>query len=75
MSRAVDLAGQVLELVGDRAEAEVVASDGNLALTRVLSWIARAPITDGQSGYRALSADAASFSPAIFCGLMSVTRT
>jgi predicted Zn-dependent protease len=34
MSRAVDLAEQVLELVGDRAEAEVVASEGNLALTR-----------------------------------------
>jgi predicted Zn-dependent protease len=34
MSRAVDLAEQVLYLVGDRAEAEVVASDGNLALTR-----------------------------------------
>ena len=34
MSRAVDLAEQVLDLVGDRAEAEVVASEGNLALTR-----------------------------------------
>ena len=34
MSRAVDLAEQVLDLDGDRAEAEVVASDGNLALTR-----------------------------------------
>ena len=34
MSRAVDLAEQVLDLVGDRAEAEVAASDGNLALTR-----------------------------------------
>jgi predicted Zn-dependent protease len=34
MSRAVDLTEQVLELVGDRAEAEVVASEGNLALTR-----------------------------------------
>jgi glycosyltransferase involved in cell wall biosynthesis len=32
---------------------------GNRVLTRVLRWIARAPITDGQSGYRALSAWAA----------------
>ena len=34
MSRAVELTEQVLELVGDRAEAEVAASNGNLALTR-----------------------------------------
>jgi hypothetical protein len=32
---------------------------GNVVLTRVLSFIARTPITDGQSGYRALSAAAA----------------
>ncbi|MGH8908140.1 MAG: glycosyltransferase family 2 protein, partial [Egibacteraceae bacterium] len=32
---------------------------GNLALTQALRWIARTPITDGQSGYRALSAAAA----------------
>jgi glycosyltransferase involved in cell wall biosynthesis len=32
---------------------------GNRVLTIALRWIARAPISDGQSGYRALSADAA----------------
>jgi predicted Zn-dependent protease len=34
MTRAADLTEQVLGLVGSRAEAEVVASTGNLALTR-----------------------------------------
>ena len=34
MSRPVDLAEQILDLVGDRADAEAVASEGNLALTR-----------------------------------------
>ncbi len=34
MTRASELTEQVLELIGDRAEAEVVASNGNLALTR-----------------------------------------
>src|SRR4029077_6541518 len=32
---------------------------GNLVLTRWMLWVARTPITDGQSGYRALSGDAA----------------
>jgi len=32
---------------------------GNLVLTRLLRFAARTPITDGQSGYRALSAAAA----------------
>jgi glycosyltransferase involved in cell wall biosynthesis len=32
---------------------------GNLALTWALRWSARTPLTDGQSGYRALSAEAA----------------
>ena len=32
---------------------------GNRVLTTLLRWIARTPITDGQSGYRALSAAAA----------------
>jgi hypothetical protein len=32
---------------------------GNIILTRALAFMAREPITDGQSGYRALSADAA----------------
>jgi len=34
MSREFQLAEQVLDLVGDRGEAEVIASTGNLALTR-----------------------------------------
>lgn len=34
MSREIQLTEQILELVGDRAEAEVLASTGNLALTR-----------------------------------------
>lgn len=32
---------------------------GNLVLTRLLSWVARRPISDGQSGYRAFSPRAA----------------
>jgi hypothetical protein len=32
---------------------------GNLVLTRLLSWVARTRISDGQSGFRALSATAA----------------
>jgi glycosyltransferase involved in cell wall biosynthesis len=32
---------------------------GNRLLTRLLGWVARAPISDGQSGYRALSRAAA----------------
>ena len=32
---------------------------GNRVLTRAIAFMARAPITDGQSGYRALSAEAA----------------
>jgi uncharacterized membrane protein YbhN (UPF0104 family) len=32
---------------------------GNLVLTKLLSWVARTPITDGQSGYRAFSPEAA----------------
>ncbi len=34
MSRETQLTEQILDLVGDRAEAEVLASTGNLALTR-----------------------------------------
>jgi predicted Zn-dependent protease len=34
MSRETQIAERILELVGDRAEAEVLASTGNLALTR-----------------------------------------
>jgi glycosyltransferase involved in cell wall biosynthesis len=32
---------------------------GNRVLTGALAWVARQPLTDGQSGYRALSAEAA----------------
>ena len=32
---------------------------GNRVLTAGLAWVARRPLTDGQSGYRALSAEAA----------------
>jgi glycosyltransferase involved in cell wall biosynthesis len=32
---------------------------GNIVLTRLLRWLVRVPITDGQSGYRALSPAAA----------------
>lgn len=32
---------------------------GNLTLTRWVQWMARTPVSDGQSGYRALSAQAA----------------
>ena len=32
---------------------------GNVVLTRFLSWVARRPISDGQSGYRAFSPEAA----------------
>ena len=32
---------------------------GNVVLTRALRWVARAPITDGQTGYRAFSREAA----------------
>ena len=32
---------------------------GNVVLTRFLSWVAREPISDGQSGYRAFSPEAA----------------
>lgn len=32
---------------------------GNLLLTRALAWVARTPVGDAQSGYRAMSAEAA----------------
>ena len=50
MSRAVELTGQVLELVGGRAEAEVAASTGNLALTRFAnSFIHQNVAEDGET--------------------------
>ncbi len=50
MSRAVELTEQILDLVGDRAEAEVVASNGNLALTRFAnSFIHQNVAEDGEA--------------------------
>jgi predicted Zn-dependent protease len=50
VSRAVELTEQVLDLVGDRADAEVVASHGNLALTRFAnSFIHQNVAEDGEA--------------------------
>jgi len=50
MTRATELTEQVLELVEDRAEAEVVASSGNLALTRFAnSFIHQNVAEDGEA--------------------------
>jgi len=50
MSRESHLAEQILDLVGDRAEAEVVASTGNLALTRFAnSFIHQNVAEDGEA--------------------------
>jgi glycosyltransferase involved in cell wall biosynthesis len=38
---------------------------GNMVLTRFLSWVARRPISDGQSGYRAFSPEAAAVAEVI----------
>ena len=58
------LAGEADYVVGSRFRGDIrrmapQRRAGNLALTWVLRAIARTPITDGQSGYRALSPDAA----------------
>jgi uncharacterized membrane protein YbhN (UPF0104 family) len=58
------LRGDADYVVGSRFEGTIESMRphrrfGNRVLTRVLRFIARAPITDGQSGYRALSARAA----------------
>ncbi len=50
MTRATELTERVLELIGDRAEAEVVASNGNLALTRFAnSFIHQNVAEDGEA--------------------------
>jgi len=50
MRRDAQIAEQVLDLVGDRAEAEVVVSTGNLALTRFAnSFIHQNVAEDGES--------------------------
>ncbi|MCX7620982.1 MAG: lysylphosphatidylglycerol synthase domain-containing protein [Acidimicrobiales bacterium] len=58
------LDGRADYVVGSRFSGTILAMRphrrlGNLVLTKVLSFIARTRITDGQSGYRALSARAA----------------
>lgn len=58
------LSGRAEYVVGSRFKGAIARMHphrrlGNLALTAWLSWTLRHPVTDGQSGYRALSADAA----------------
>jgi hypothetical protein len=58
------LSGDADYVVGSRFEGTITSMRphrrfGNRVLTRILRFVARAPITDGQSGYRALSARAA----------------
>jgi uncharacterized membrane protein YbhN (UPF0104 family) len=58
------LAGDAEYVVGSRFSGTITSMRphrrlGNRVLTRIMRFIARAPITDGQSGYRALSARAA----------------
>ncbi|MEX2100426.1 MAG: glycosyltransferase [Acidimicrobiia bacterium] len=58
------LAGAADYVVGSRFRGEIRRMRphrrlGNVVLTGILGWVARAPITDGQSGYRALSPAAA----------------
>jgi glycosyltransferase involved in cell wall biosynthesis len=55
------LAGEADYVVGSRFRGDIRRMlphrrFGNRVLTMALAWIARRPITDGQSGYRALSA-------------------
>ena len=58
------LAGEADYVVGSRFDGEIRRMlphrrFGNRVLTVLLRWVARAPISDGQSGYRALSPAAA----------------
>ncbi|MGH9013544.1 MAG: glycosyltransferase family 2 protein [Acidimicrobiia bacterium] len=58
------LAGRADYVVGSRFAGHIERMSrarqlGNRAFTRVLSWLARRPIRDGRSGYRALSPEAA----------------
>ena len=58
------LAGEADYVVGSRFAGEIASMRahrrvGNGVLTALLAWIARTPITDGQTGYRAFSREAA----------------
>lgn len=58
------LAGEADYVVGSRFTGEIAFMRphrrvGNRVLTALLAWVARTPITDGQTGYRALSREAA----------------
>ena len=58
------LAGRAEYVVGSRFAGSIDRMHphrrlGNRLLTYMLAWVAREPISDGQSGYRALSANAA----------------
>lgn len=58
------LAGEADYVVGSRFAGDIRSMRphrrvGNLVLTRWVRWTSRAPVTDGQSGYRALSPTAA----------------
>ena len=58
------LDGRADYVVGSRFQGEIERMlphrrFGNVVLTKLLSWVARTPISDGQSGYRAFSPQAA----------------
>ncbi|MBW3659847.1 MAG: flippase-like domain-containing protein [Actinobacteria bacterium] len=58
------LAGDADYVIGSRFAGDIVRMlphrrFGNLVLTAIVRFVARLPVTDGQSGYRALSHDAA----------------
>ncbi|HWH31161.1 MAG TPA: glycosyltransferase family 2 protein, partial [Egibacteraceae bacterium] len=58
------LAGEADYVAGSRFAGEIRHMRphrrlGNVVLTGLLRWVARAPITDGQTGYRAFSREAA----------------
>ncbi len=58
------LAGRADYVVGSRFRGQIermrwTRRIGNRVVTRALAWVARHPISDGQSGYRALSSRAA----------------
>lgn len=64
------LEGQADYVVGSRFQGEIERMlphrrFGNLVLTKLLCWVARTPISDGQSGYRAFSPRAAAVAEVI----------